>query len=67
MTLDMQARIDAMTREELAKEFCYADIYSPLFLGRLGDYFIKRLKELDALDLALRQGFRFREDWRAAA
>jgi hypothetical protein len=67
MTLDMQARIDAMTREELAREFCYATIDSPLWLGKLGDYFIKRLKELDALDLALRQGFRFREDRRAAA
>ena len=67
MTLDTQARIDGMTREELAREFCYATIDSPLWLGKLGDYFIKRLKEVDALDLALRQGFRFRENWRAAA
>jgi hypothetical protein len=55
-----------MTREELALEFCYATIDSPLFLGRLGDYFIQKLKETDALALALTRHFRFAETWEPA-
>jgi hypothetical protein len=61
MTLDIQARIDAMSVDQLASAFCITPVDSPLFHGALGVYFIKRLKETGALALALSFGFRFSE------
>jgi hypothetical protein len=59
MSLAMQARIDAMSREELASEWCRATLDSLLFRGELGEYFCARLRETDAVALALSVGFRF--------
>lgn len=64
MTLDLQSRIDAADREELARQFCYATIDSPLFLGRAGEYFVRRLKETDAVTLALTVHFRVTDTWK---
>ena len=46
MIEQMKAKIDAMSREEMAREWRFAAAGSSLFQGDTGEYFEKRFKEL---------------------
>lgn len=46
MTDEMKQRIDAMTREEMARKWRFAPPGDPMFEGDTGEYFNKRFGQL---------------------
>jgi hypothetical protein len=53
MTPEMKQRIDAMTREEMARLWRFAPLGDPMFQDDTGDYFRKRFKELGGFSPAI--------------
>ncbi len=45
----IKARIDAMSREAMARAWRFAPVGDPLFQGETGDYFAARFKELGGM------------------
>ncbi len=46
---EMKARIDAMSRYEMAAKWRFAPVGDPLFQGAAGDYFSARFKALGGM------------------
>lgn len=46
MTKEMKARIDAMSREEMARAWRFAPLGDPLFFDDTGEYFAERFEKL---------------------
>jgi zona occludens toxin (predicted ATPase) len=53
MTDEMKQRIDAMTREEMARQWRFAPMGDPMFQGETGDYFGQRFRELGGFSPAI--------------
>lgn len=49
LTPELKAKIDGMTRVEMASRWRFAPIGDPLFQGESGVYFAQRFKELDGM------------------
>jgi hypothetical protein len=48
LTDEMKRRIDAMSREDMARAWRFAAAGDPRFQGETGEYFSKRFQELGA-------------------
>ncbi len=46
MTDELKAKIDALSREEMARKWRFAPIGDPMFRDEAGDYFENRFKAL---------------------
>ena len=46
LSKEIKAKIDSMTREEMARAWRFAPLGDPMFLGETGEYFRKRFNEL---------------------
>jgi hypothetical protein len=46
MDADIKAKIDAMSREQMARMWRFAPVGHPMFQGEVGEYFVKRFNEL---------------------
>jgi len=53
MTPEIKRRIDAMTREEMARLWRFAPLGDPMFQDDTGDYFRQRFRELGGFSPAI--------------
>ena len=53
MTSEMKAKIDAMSREELARAYRFAPAGDPMWCGAAGDYATARFRELGGFSPAI--------------
>ena len=44
--IELKAKIDSMSRLDMARRWRFAPVGDPMFQGEVGDYFEKRFKEL---------------------
>ncbi len=49
LNADIRAYIDGMSYEELLRQWRFAPVGDPLFVGESGDYWVERMRELRAL------------------